>query len=73
MFLKDSTTSSARLVYRLLTILPVFMVVIITLLSPSYFMILFTNMIGILILVIIVTLYIMYILIIKKLLKIEYK
>ena len=69
----ESTTSSARLVYRLLTILPVFMVVIITLLSPSYFMILFTNMIGILILIIIVILYIMYILIIKKLLKIEYK
>ena len=68
-----ATTSSARLVYKLLIILPIFMIVVITLLNPSYFIILFTNILGILLLISIIIIYIMYIIIIKKLLKIEYK
>lgn len=69
----EATTASARLVYRLLTILPIFMVIVITILNPSYFMILFTNILGILLLIAIMIIYIVYIVIIKKLLKIEYK
>lgn len=69
----EATTASARLVYRLLMILPIFMVVVITFLDSSYFMILFTNILGILLLIGILIIYIVYILIIKKLLKIEYK
>ena len=68
----DANTSSAKLVYRLLTFLPIFMVILITVLNPSYFNILFTNLLGILILISIITIYIVYILIIKKLLKIEF-
>lgn len=69
----ESTTSSARLIFQLLTFLPLFMVVLISMLTPDYFMVLFTNVLGILLLICIVIIYIGYILIIKKLLKIEYK
>lgn len=69
----NSTTASARLIYRLLTIMPLFLIIIITIFSPEYFIILFKNIFGILVIFTIIVLYISYIIIIKKLMKIEYK
>lgn len=69
----NATTASARLIYRLLTIMPLFLIIIITVFSPSYFTVLFKNVLGLLIILLIVILYLGYIVIIKRLMKIEYK
>lgn len=68
-----SSTSSSRFVYFLLIIMPIIMVIIITIFNPDYFICLFNNIIGFLILTLILVLYITYIIVIKKLLKIDFK
>lgn len=67
----DSLTASSRFVFRLLVILPFVFVLIIFVLNPSYFNPLFTTPIGIVVLGLTVLLYILYILIIRKVLKVS--
>lgn len=65
-------TSSSVFVYRTLIVFPFIFCMLIVLLNPQYFLPLFTNAIGIIILVLMVVLYISYILIIKRILKVDF-
>lgn len=69
----NSMTASSKLVYYILLIMPIFLVTILLLISPDYFKPLLTNIIGYIIIIIIIILYISYILIIKKILKVDYE
>lgn len=63
-------TSSSKYMYRLLLAMPIIFIAIILLLNPSYFSPLITTTIGKIISLIIITLYIIYIFIIKKVMKV---
>jgi len=67
----NSLTASSRFVFKLLISLPLVLTLIITLLNPSYFKPLITNLFGIIVIAIIVSLYILYILVIRKVMKVE--
>lgn len=67
-----STTASASLVCKILMCLPFIIVLLIRLLSPSYFQDLFTSWIGLILLMVIVLLYTVYILVIHHIMKIDY-
>lgn len=69
----NSMTASSKLVYYVLLIMPIFLVTILLLISPDYFKPLLSNIIGYIIIIIIIILYISYILIIKKILKVDYE
>ena len=66
-----ATTSSANAIFKILILLPIFMIALITFLNPSYFLVLITTGIGIMISTLIVLLYIGYILIVRQVMKIE--
>ncbi len=66
-----SLTASSRFVFKLLVFLPFIFALIIFILNPVYFMPLFSSMIGIFILFIIISLYILYIVVIKKVLEVK--
>ena len=66
-----SLTSSSRFVFRFLSILPFIFVLIIFLLNPSYFTPLFASPIGIMIFVFIIILYILYIIVIRRVLEVK--
>lgn len=68
-----ATTSSAKLIFQILVAMPIFMILIITVFNSTYFNVLFTTPIGIFISILILLLYIGYILIIRKIMKIEYR
>ena len=65
-------TSSSVFVYRTLVVFPFIFCILIVLLNPQYFLPLFSNIIGIIILVLMAVLYVSYILIIKKILKVDF-
>ncbi len=67
----DSLTAASKFVFKLLVALPFVFILIIFVLNPSYFTPLFTTPMGIIILVFTVLLYILYILIIKRVLEVE--
>ncbi len=67
----NSNSSQARFVYRILVAIPPFLVLILLLLSPGYFVTLFTTTIGFIALLLIITLYVFYIIIIRKIVYIE--
>lgn len=67
-----STTASASLVCKILMCMPFIIVLMIRLLSPSYFQNLFAFWIGLILLMIIVLLYTIYILVIHHIMKIDY-
>jgi len=66
-----SLTASSVLVFRILVILPVVLVLLISVLNPSYFKVLFTTPLGIMVLIFTILLYVLYILIIKRVLEVD--
>ena len=67
----DSLTASSVFVFRVLVFLPLIFVTLISILNNEYFKPLISSAFGICILFIILSLYVVYIVIIKKLLKVE--
>ncbi|MBE6160790.1 MAG: hypothetical protein E7158_01025 [Firmicutes bacterium] len=67
----SSLTASSVFVFRILALLPLIFVALITVLNNQYFLPLFSSSIGFGILILILSLYAMYIYVIKKLLKVE--
>lgn len=65
-------TSSSIFVYRMLLFVPVFITLIIYLFNNEYFKPFYTNSLGKLILLFIILLYMLYIIIIKRVMKVEY-
>ena len=64
-------TASSTFVFRLLLILPVIFILIIFSLNHSYFEPLYTTGIGVAVLLLIIMLYVLYVLIIKRIMKVE--
>ncbi len=67
----QSLTSASIFVFRVLCVLPFLFILVIYLLNPSYFEVVFTTHIGILLLLLTVLLYVIYILVIKKVLEVD--
>lgn len=67
----SALTSSSRYMYRMLLILPFIFVILIVCLNPSYFMPLVTTTIGKIIIGAMIILYITYIFVIKKVMRID--
>ncbi len=67
----ESLTASSQFVFKMLVCLPFLLIGIIFILNPSYFSPLFTTPLGIIVLIFTVLLYILYILIIKRVLEVE--
>ncbi len=68
----ESLTSSSRFVFKMLVALPIIFVLIIFVLNPTYFNPLFNNPLGIMILLLITILYVLYIIVIKKVLEVDF-
>lgn len=64
-------TAASKLTYRILAIIPTFITLIIMMINTNYFLPLINSPLGIIIILIIVILYLSYILIIKKVLKVD--
>lgn len=64
-------SAASKALYRILSIVPIIFILIIYVLDPTYFMPLFTNPLGILILSIIVAIYVAYIIIVKRVIRIK--
>ena len=72
--LKDelkNLTASANFLYRVLSLIPILFVLVIYLLDPTYFVPLLNSNLGILILVVIIVLYVSYIIVVKKTIRIK--
>jgi len=69
----NSMTASSKLVYYCLLTMPILLTCILLLISPNYFAPLLTTPFGYLIILLIIILYISYILIIKRILRIDYE
>lgn len=67
----NAMTGSSTLVYRFLLIMPFCLIGFICLLNPTFFVPLFTSAIGILAIIIALILYVAYIIIIKRILRID--
>ncbi len=67
----ETLTSSSKLMYRMLLIMPFILITIIMFLNKSYFEPLFSNILGYVILLISLILYIIYALIIRKVIKVK--
>ena len=67
----SSLTSSSIFMFRLLVVMPILLVVVIFVLNPTYFNPLFVTHFGRIILFMILILYIIYIFVVKKVLKVE--
>lgn len=66
-----SLTASARAIHKILVSMPIVLYAIIFALNPSYFVPMFKHPLGIILLLVIVTLYVVYILIVKKIMNIK--
>ena len=66
-----SIVASSKLVFQMLIILPIFLWGIIGLWNPTYFTIFFESTIGILLFIVIISIYILYVVIIKNIMKFE--
>ena len=67
----EALTSSSKFLYRMLISLPVIFVLVIVMMNPTYFNPLIRTKLGYVIDLIIILLYVIYIIIIKKLMKVE--
>lgn len=67
----NAMTSSSRLVFYILLVMPVVIISILLVLSPTYFSPLFKNPLGILLCFVALILYIVYVIIIRKILKVD--
>ena len=68
--LKNSTAAS-NLVVKFLMVVPIFFIVIIYLVSPTYFVPLFSSMIGYIVVALIVVMFIIYIYLLNKIMKVK--
>lgn len=68
----NATTASADMIFKVLVFLPFVIVLFLQLLNPSYFGVLFQSPLGIVLLLVTVVLYILYIVVIHRIMKIEY-
>lgn len=66
-----SLTSGSKLIVNILMIVPLAFVLLIWIINPTYFLPLLTNKIGYILILIVVAYYILYIIIIRKLLKVK--
>lgn len=66
----NSLTASSKLMYRILLVLPLVIIISMTILNKDFFLPLVSSFVGIMILTVVVSLYILYIFIIKKILKV---
>ena len=66
-----SLTGSSRLIMWVLTIVPIFFVGLITMINPEYFIPMFQNIFGFIIISVIIVLYVVYIIIVRKIMKIR--
>ena len=64
-------SASSKALYHILVFVPIVFILVIYLLDPTYFMPLFTNSLGIIIIFIIFIIYITYIVLVKKIIKIK--
>ncbi len=67
----NSMTASSTFVYRLLISLPFVFAAIIIVLNPGYFRIMYTTTIGLIVSSLIIILYVLYVLVIKKVMKVK--
>lgn len=67
----ESLTASSVFIFRVLVLLPLVFILIISVLNAGYFNILFTNPIGIILMILILIFYIVYIFIIRRILRVE--
>lgn len=67
----NTMTSSSNLVYKVLIAMPFILIGLITLLNPDYFKPLFTSLFGYAAILFVLILFIIYIIIIKKILKVD--
>lgn len=67
----SAMTSSSKFVYYFLLVMPIILSSILYLLSPTYFKPLITHPLGIIVILLVIILYISYIVIIRKILKVE--
>lgn len=67
----NSLTAASIFVFRLLVALPFIFSIVIYILNPEYFAPLFTTTLGIILLCLIITIFILYIIVIKKVLKVK--
>lgn len=67
----NSLTSSSKMLYRILVVIPFVFIIVITMLNKDYFKVLITTKIGIIIDFFILLIYIIYIITIKKITKVE--
>ena len=67
----QSLTSGSRIIVRVLMIVPLAFILLISFVNPSYFIPLFSSDLGYLIMFMILILYIMYIILVRKLLKVK--
>lgn len=67
----DSLTSSSKFMFRLLTTMPIILIIIILTLNSEFFLPLISTLIGRIIILLIVIIYILYILVVKKIMKVE--
>jgi tight adherence protein B len=64
-------TSSSKLIMYVLIIVPIAFVIFISLINKDYFNVLFTNPLGIVLIIIMLIIYITYIIVVRKVMKIE--
>lgn len=67
----NAMTSSSKFVYYTLLVIPIILIIVLNALNPTYFTPLFNHPIGYFIMLLAILLYISYILIIKKILRVE--
>ena len=67
----NSLTSSSKMLYRILVIIPFVFIIVITMLNKDYFKVLITTKIGFIIDFFILLIYVIYIITIKKITKVE--
>ena len=69
----DSVSASAKAVFKILVCIPVFIVGMLLILNPGFFNPLLTTPIGIMCLLLSIMIYILYIIIIRKIVYVEVK
>lgn len=67
----ESLTSSSRFVFKMLVTMPIIFVLVISILNPNYFKPLISSTLGLFILLFIVSLYVLYVIVIRKVLKVK--
>jgi len=67
----ESLTSSSRFLYKMLLFLPLVFILVIVMLNPSYFEVLLTTKVGLIIDIIMLVLFVCYIILIKKIMKVD--